>query len=70
MSFKPDTGYVYIPTNVALPYVYADNEASRSAKSIWNTGYDAGMAWAYEYPKGTIAYTQTLDGGSLVVGIQ
>ena len=66
MSYNPDTGYVYIPTNVALPYVYASNEASRNAKSIWNTGYDAGMAWAYEYPKGTIAYTQTLDGGSLV----
>ncbi|MED5355344.1 MAG: PQQ-dependent dehydrogenase, methanol/ethanol family, partial [Pseudomonadota bacterium] len=66
MSFNPDTGLVYIPTNLPLPYVYADNEASRSAKSIWNTGYDAASAWAYEYPKGTIAYTQTLDGGSLV----
>ena len=35
MSFNPDTGLVYIPTNLPLPYVYADNEASRSAKSIW-----------------------------------
>ena len=66
MSFNPDTGLVYIPTNLALPFVYSDNEAARSAKSNWNTGYDSASAWAYEYPKGTIAYTQTLDGGSLV----
>ena len=66
MSFNPKTGLVYIPTNLALPYVYVDNEAARSAKSHWNTGYDSASAWAYEFPKGTIAYTQTLDGGSLV----
>ena len=66
MSFNPDTGLVYIPTNLALPYVYVDNDAARSAKSHWNTGYDSASAWAYEFPKGTIAYTQTLDGGSLV----
>ena len=66
MSFNPDTGLVYIPTNLPLPYVYAVNDDSRNAKSIWNTGYDSASAWAYEYPKGTIAYTQTLDGGSLV----
>jgi quinohemoprotein ethanol dehydrogenase len=66
MSFNPKTGLVYIPTNLALPYVYVDNDAARSAKSHWNTGYDSASAWAYEFPKGTIAYTQTLDGGSLV----
>ena len=41
MSFNPDTGLVYIPTNLPLPYVYTDNEAARSAKSNWNTGYDS-----------------------------
>jgi quinohemoprotein ethanol dehydrogenase len=66
MSFNPDTGLVYIPTNVALPMVYSMDEKAENAKSFWNVGYDYAAGWAYEFPEGTIEFTKTLDGGTLV----
>ena len=66
MSFNPDTGLVYIPTNVALPMVYSMDETAQNAKSIWNVGYDYAAGWAFEFPEGTIEFTKTLDGGTLV----
>ncbi len=66
MSFNPDTGLVYIPTNVQLPMVYAQNENAENAKSHWNIGYDYAAGWAFEFPEGTLEFTKTLDGGTLV----
>jgi quinohemoprotein ethanol dehydrogenase len=66
MSFNPDTGLVYIPTNVQLPMVYAQNENAENANSHWNIGYDYAAGWAFEFPEGTLEFTKTLDGGTLV----
>ena len=66
MSFNPDTGLVYIPTNVQLPMVYAQNENAKNANSHWNIGYDYAAGWAFEFPEGTLEFTKTLDGGTLV----
>ena len=66
MSFNPDTGLVYIPTNVQLPMVYARTEQGENANSLWNIGYDYAAGWAFEFPEGTLEFTKTLDGGTLV----
>ena len=66
MSFNPDTGLVYIPTNVQLPMVYARTEQGENANSLWNIGYDYAAGWAIEFPEGTLEFTKTLDGGTLV----
>ena len=66
MSFNPDTGLVYIPTNVQLPMVYARTEQGENANSLWNIGYDYSAGWAFEFPEGTLEFTKTLDGGTLV----
>ena len=51
MSFNPDTGLVYIPTNVQLPMVYARTEQGENANSLWNIGYDYAAGWAFEFPE-------------------
>lgn len=64
MSYNPDTGLVYIPTNT-WPLEYKKDDGSLGVSSIWNIGYDD-SALPLEFPAGTIAGMRALGGGSLL----
>jgi quinohemoprotein ethanol dehydrogenase len=65
MSYNPDTGLVYIPTNV-WPLVYSQPDPDDPIKSNWNIGYREDAGWPLEIPAGGIEGLREMGGGSLL----
>ncbi len=65
MSYNPDTGLVYIPTNT-WPLLYSRPNPDSPIKSYWNIGYREDAGWAVELPAGSIEGLRSLGGGSLL----
>ena len=65
MSYNPDTGLVYIPTNV-WPLVYSHPDPDDPIKSNWNIGYREDAGWPLEIPAGGIEGLREMGGGSLL----
>ncbi|MEE4201995.1 MAG: PQQ-dependent dehydrogenase, methanol/ethanol family [Halieaceae bacterium] len=68
MSYNPDTGLVYIPTN-DIPFLLSLPGEEGLAKSFWNIGYraDADPGWVLERPAGMVEYVREefIKGGLL-----
>ena len=65
MSYSPDTGLVYIPTNI-WPLVYSHPDPDNPVKSNWNIGYREDAGWPLEIPPGGIEGLREMGGGSLL----
>ena len=65
MSYSPDTGLVYIPTNI-WPFLYSRPDPNDSVKSNWNVGYREDAGWPLEIPAGGIEGMRGMGGGSLL----
>ena len=65
MSYSPDTGLVYIPTNI-WPLVYSHPDPDNPVKSNWNIGYREDAGWPLEIPPGGIEGLREMAGGSLL----
>ena len=63
MSYSPDTGLVYIPTNI-WPLVYSHPDPDNPVKSNWNIGYREDAGWPLEIPPGGIEGLREMGGGS------
>jgi len=65
MSYSPDTGLVYIPTNI-WPLLYSRPDPANPVKSNWNIGYREDAGWPLEIPAGGIEGIRGMGGGSLL----
>ncbi len=65
MSYSPDTGLVYIPTNI-WPFLYSRPDPNDPVKSNWNVGYREDAGWPLEIPAGGIEGMRGMGGGSLL----
>ena len=66
MSYSPDTGLVYIPTNT-WPLLYSRPDPNEEpTPSIWNIGYREDAGWPIAFPKGMIEELRGMGGGSLM----
>jgi len=69
MSYSPDTGLVYIPTNI-WPLLYSRPDPANPVKSNWNIGYREDAGWPLEIPAGGIEGIRGMGGGSLLAWIR
>ena len=65
MSYSPDTGLVYIPTNT-WPFLYSRPDPENLVESNWNVGYREDAGWPLEIPEGAIEGMRSIGGGSLL----
>lgn len=65
MSYSPDTGLVYIPTNT-WPFIYSRPDPENPVESNWNVGYREDAGWPLEIPEGAIEGMRGIGGGSLL----